>query len=79
MIEKQNLLMAVQGLLEKEAEVLALCERQAGNAAFFSGIPPQDRPGARAGLVAFLARSRQHCRTLKNLIDSIRAEGRDVY
>jgi|GEM_PF-5547589 len=79
MIEKKNLLMAVQDLLEKEEELRALCERQTGNAAFFSGISAQGRPGARAGIEAFLARSKQHSRTLKNLIDSIQADGRDVY
>jgi hypothetical protein len=79
MVEKKNLLMAVQALLDREAELLTLCQRQVGNAAFFFGIPEQGRADAHAGLEAFLARSQEHSRTLKNLIDNIRADGRDVY
>jgi hypothetical protein len=73
------LLMAVQDLLKREEELLALCERQIGNAAFFFGIPEQGRPSAHTGLEAFHNRSQQHRHALQNLIDTIRTDGRSVF
>ena len=79
MIEKKDLLKSLQALIEMEAEVLALCERQDGNAAFFSGIPAENRPEVHAVFAAFLARSQQHRQTLENLKSSIASGGRDVF
>jgi len=79
MIEKKELLQQLGEILAIEEQVLALCTRQLGNAAFFSGIPPQNRPDVQAGLEAFQARSQQHRQTLENMIAGIVSGGRDVY
>jgi hypothetical protein len=79
MIEKKDLLQAVQALLDLEEELLALCQRQIGSITFFSGLSPQSRPGVRAGLEEFCARSQQHRQALQNLMTSILSGGRDVY
>ncbi len=52
MIEKKNLLQAVQDLLDMEEELLCLCQRQAGSIIFFRYFPagPPRRP-RRAGSI----------------------------
>jgi len=79
MIEKKNFLKSLQALLVLEEAMVSLCDRQVGNAAFFSGIPPQNRPDVHAGLAEFVARSQQHRQALENLIGSIASGGRDVF
>ena len=79
MIEKKDLLQALQALLDVEEEMLSLCQRQVGSITFFSGLPPQSRPDVRAGLEAFCARSQQHRQTLQNLMAGILSGGQDVY
>lgn len=79
MITRKELLQELQALLELEQEVLALCARQLGNPAFFSGIALRKRPEVQKGLEAFQGRSQQHKQALKKLMAGIRAEGRDVY
>ena len=79
MIEKKDLLQAVQALLDLEEELLSLCQRQVGSITFFSGLPPQSRPDVRAGLEVFCARSQQHRQALQNLMAGILSGGQDVY
>lgn len=79
MIEKKDLLQALQSLLGVEEELLSLCLRQAGSSTFFSGLSPQSRPDARAGLEAFCSRSQKHRQALQELMAGIVAGGQDVY
>ena len=79
MIEKKDLLQAVQALLDVENELLCLCQRQAGSITFFSGLPLQSRPDVRAGIEEFCARSQQHRQAFQNLMESILSGGQDVY
>jgi len=79
MIEKKDLLQAVQALLDLEEELLSLCRRQAGSSTFFSGLPIQSRTDVRAGLEGFCARSQQHRQALQNIMESIQSGSRDVY
>lgn len=79
MMKKKELLEAVEGLLEMEEGLHTLCERQAVNAGFFSGIPPKNRSAVRAGLKSFCAMSEKHRLVLENLIGAIREGGRDAY
>ena len=79
MIKRKKFLKLLQALLELEEDMVSLCDRQVGNAAFFSGIPPQNRPDVRAGLAEFVARSQQHRQALENLMGSIVSGERDVF
>lgn len=79
MIEKKDLLQAVQALLDVENELLCLYQRQIGSITFFSGIPLQSRPDVRAVLEALCAQSQQQRQALQNLLEGILSGGQDVY
>lgn len=79
MIAKKDLLKQLQGLLDLQEEAHALCSRQLGNAAFFSGLVPQNRDDVRAGLEAHRDRSVRHREVLAALLAGIASGGRDVY
>ncbi len=78
MIEKKDLLQAVQALLDVEEEMLLSANGRSAASRFFPVFPCEPpRRSRRAGSI--LCPVAQHRKALQNLMDGILSGGQDVY